>query len=191
MGNFTPIAGITETAFRNQTMNVRIPFEISAEGMKNTNEAGSKRLRFIHIMKQTKKSSSDRRKKETQKITIMQKERTKLRINGKNTMAMLNFDEFKRHSVCTVDGIFCAARRTQSAFATKRDKFKFTAFFACVQSTAKGSIPAVNHFVNIFHYDRPRLDNILYVFVMVCEDLLKNVHTPIISYFLHMQNTPS
>ena len=46
----------------------------------------------------------------------------------------------------------------------------------------------MDHFLYIFHYDGPRLNYILDVFVMVSENLLKNVHVLIISYVSTNQN---
>lgn len=43
----SPSAGITETAFRDETMDMRIPFKITTEGVKNTDEAGSEAFSFV------------------------------------------------------------------------------------------------------------------------------------------------
>ena len=99
-----------------------------------------------------------------------------MRINCENAVPMLNLDDLKGHSICTVNGIFGTAGRAEPAFTSKWNKFEFSAFFTGIHSTAEGAISAVNQFVNIFHYDRSRFNDILYVFVMVCKYLLKNVH---------------
>ena len=41
---------------------MRIPFQIPAKGMEDTNEAGSKTFRFIIFMKQASDDAVDRRK---------------------------------------------------------------------------------------------------------------------------------
>ena len=46
----------------------------------------------------------------------------------------------------------------------------------------------MDHFLYIFHYDGSRFNYILDVFVMVSENLLKNVHVLIISYVSTNQN---
>ena len=104
-----------------------------------------------------------------------------MRVNGKNTVAVLNLNELESHRVRSVNGILGSAGRTQSAFASKRNKFKLAAFFTAIHSTAVGRIPAVDHFLYIFHYDRSRFDNILNILVMVCKYLLKYIHAWIIS----------
>jgi len=40
----TPASGVADTAFRNEAMNVRIPFKIPSEGVKDTDETRSKAL---------------------------------------------------------------------------------------------------------------------------------------------------
>ncbi len=156
--------------------------------MQDTDKAGSERFRFVHIVEQTKKSCSNGVKKKIKQMAVFQEKGTKLRINGKNTVAVLNLNELESHRVRSVNGILGSAGRTQSAFASKRNKFKLAAFFTTVHSTAVGRIPAVDHFLYIFHYDRSRFDYILDVFVMVSENLLKNVHVLIISYVSTNQN---
>ena len=48
----TPEKLITDAAFRNKAVDMGIPFEIPAKGMKNADEAGSEKLGFIVLMKQ-------------------------------------------------------------------------------------------------------------------------------------------
>lgn len=46
----TPESGITDAAFRNEAVNVGIPFQIPSEGVEDTDETGSKTFRFIDHM---------------------------------------------------------------------------------------------------------------------------------------------
>ena len=64
MFNRTPGSDITGSTFGNEGMDVRIPFEVTTKGMKNTDETGCEMLFFIHIRKHTKDDIPDRRKKE-------------------------------------------------------------------------------------------------------------------------------
>lgn len=57
-----PDAGITKPAFGDQTMDVRIPFKISAECMKHHNKTGSKVQGFVNIEKHTGNNTGDRMK---------------------------------------------------------------------------------------------------------------------------------
>ena len=156
--------------------------------MQNTDKTGSEGFRFVHVVEQAKESRTNGVKKQIKQIAVFQEEGTKLRIDGKNAVAMLNFNDLKSHRIRAVNGIFCSAGRAQSAFAAKRNKFEFPTFFTGIHSTAVGRIPTVDHFIDIFHYDGARFDYILDVFVMVSENLLKNVHVLIISYVRTKQN---
>ena len=64
---------------------------------------------------------------------------------------MGNVDNFKRHGSGTFYGILVAAGRTETAMASKRNKFKVTTRRASIRGTAKGRIPSVNHPVNVFN----------------------------------------
>ena len=44
---------VTKATFRNETMDVRIPFEITAESMKDENKTRDKIFGFIDVKKQT------------------------------------------------------------------------------------------------------------------------------------------
>lgn len=59
----TPTTGVTDSAFRNEAMNMRIPFEIPPEGVKDTDETGSEAFRFIILIKAVKDDTADSRKK--------------------------------------------------------------------------------------------------------------------------------
>lgn len=50
---------------------MRIPFEISAKGMKDADEARSKAFRFIHLEEHTKNKIADRMKETVQKRTVI------------------------------------------------------------------------------------------------------------------------
>ena len=55
----SPRSKSTNTAFRDKAMNMGIPFKVSAEGMKNTNETGSKALGLVFLVKHTSNNRVD------------------------------------------------------------------------------------------------------------------------------------
>lgn len=59
MFNGAPGREISGVAFRNKAMDMRIPFEIPAEDMKDTNEAGSEVIRRINVLEHTENDISD------------------------------------------------------------------------------------------------------------------------------------
>lgn len=67
----SPWSEIASAPFRNKGMYMRVPFEISAKGMKNTDEARSKEFRLIHFEKHTKNNIAYGMKKAVQKRAVM------------------------------------------------------------------------------------------------------------------------
>ena len=72
-------------------------------------------------------------------------------INGKNTVAVGDIDEFKGHTGSAFHGIFIAAGGAETAFTAERDKLKLSAVGTAIHGAAKGGIAAVDHFFNIFN----------------------------------------
>lgn len=74
MGNPAPDNVITTAAFRNETVNMGIPFEVTPKSVENTNETGDEVFRFIDFVKHTKENTSDSRKETIQKASVFEKE---------------------------------------------------------------------------------------------------------------------
>lgn len=74
MGNLAPDNVITTAAFRNETVNMGIPFEVTPKSVENTNETGDEVFRFIDFVKHTKENTSDSRKETIQKASVFEKE---------------------------------------------------------------------------------------------------------------------
>lgn len=84
----TPKAIIRETTFRNEAMNVGIPFKGTTESMKNTDKAGYKVLGFVYLIKHTKYNAADSIEQTVKKGTVFEKKVTEFFVNGKNTVAV-------------------------------------------------------------------------------------------------------
>ena len=54
-------------------MNMRIPLETSAEGVKNTNKAGSKVFRLIHFVEHIENGIANSMKETVQEFTVFKK----------------------------------------------------------------------------------------------------------------------
>ena len=76
-------------------------------------------------------------KETVQEGAVLKKKVTEIFINGKNAMAVLDIDEFKRHTGGAFHSIFISAGRTKAAVTAKRNKFEVTAVRAGVHGTAK------------------------------------------------------
>ena len=175
-------------------MNMRIPFKISAEGVKNTNEAGSEFHGHIILMKQAQNYTSDSRKEKIEQRTVGKKKVTKNGVDGKNAMAVIYIDKFKGHFGGTFDGVKITAGRTKTAFTSERNGFDLSAMFTTVDSTAVAIVPAMYHLIDVFVYGIAYFDIFGFKLMKVfLEDLLKYIHNVIIQqlYEKLKQNYPS
>ncbi len=66
-------------------------------------------------------------------------------------MAVLDADEFERHTGGAFHSIFVSARRAKTAATSKRNEFEVATMRASVHGTAKRRITAVDHFIDIIH----------------------------------------
>ena len=55
----TPRSDVTGTAFRDKGMDMRVPFQVTSEGMEDTDESGSKVFCFVHLEEHTEDNISD------------------------------------------------------------------------------------------------------------------------------------
>ena len=76
-------------------------------------------------------------KEAVEQSTVFKKKVTKVFINSKNTMAVLDINKFKRHGSSAFHGILVSAGRAETAVASEWDKFKLAAMGTTVHGTAK------------------------------------------------------
>ena len=95
MSDRAPEAIVTDTAFRNQAVDVRIPLEITPKGMEDHDKAGSEIFRCIHFEEHTRNNTGDRMKETVKKRTVEEKKVTKVLVNGKDAMTVMDSDHFK------------------------------------------------------------------------------------------------
>ena len=76
--------------------------------------------------------------KEAVQVGMVLKEKVaEIFINGKNAMAVLDTDEFERHTCGALHSIFISAGRTKAAVTAKWNKLEVTAVRAGVHGAAK------------------------------------------------------
>ena len=92
--------------------------------------------------------------------------------DGKDTVAMWSSDEFEGHSGSSFDGVEGAAGGTKSAAASERDELGMSTFGARIESSAERRIAAVDHLLDVFHFNIARMASIFNFFVMVTKNLL-------------------
>ena len=179
MFNDSPEAVIRETAFGKETVDVRIPFERSAEGMEHADKPGHKVFGFVHFMEEPEDDTADSLKKAVKERAVIQKERAQVFINGKNEVPMCTINEFKGHFSRTIDTVFIATGGAKLGMAAERDKFKFTTVRTAIHCTTIRRIPTVDHFFNVFHDNGTGMKDIFNFFVVFFKNLLEDVHKTI------------
>ena len=112
------------------------------------------------------------------------------RINGEDTMTMLNIDDLKGHGGSAVDGILSSTGWTKSAMAAKRNKFKSSTFAATIHCATKRRVTAVDHALDIFNNRLSRAQCINHFFVIISKDVLKYIAHKIIMEDKEQENNP-
>ncbi len=146
---------------------MRIPLKATPKGVGNTNEAGSKKLRFIEFAEHTKDVVANRMKKTVEQGTVSAEKDAKFFRNSEYTMPMNALNDFEGHRSSSLDRIEISARRTETAFAAKRNKSERTTRRTPVHSAAVSRITAMNHFFNAFKNNRTGIKGVLDFFVVV------------------------
>lgn len=87
-------------------------------------------------------------------------------------MAVRSSDKLKGHCGGALDGIESTAGRTKAAATTEGDKLGMSALRATVKSSAEGRIAAVDHLLDVFHFDIARMAGVFNFFEMITKNLL-------------------
>lgn len=119
MMGLAPETIVAITALRNKTMDMRVPFEIPAKGMKDHDETGSEVHGFVLLKKHTGNNTVYGMEKTIEEGAVIEEKIPKLFINGKDTMAVGDINEFKGHRGGAFHGIFVTASRTEAAIAAE------------------------------------------------------------------------
>lgn len=172
MSDMTPKTIIAVATFGNQTVNVRIPFEIPTKSMKNHDIARGEVFGFIHSEEHAGNDAGNRMKKAMKERSVPKEKITEVFINCEDTVPVADVKQFKRHGCSTLHGIFVTASRAETAVTAKRNELKFPAVWAAIHSATKGRIATVNHFFDIFHLRRSGMESIFNFFIIVSKDFL-------------------
>ncbi|EEC90727.1 hypothetical protein EUBIFOR_00807 [Holdemanella biformis DSM 3989] len=111
-------------------------------------------------------------KEAVEQSTVFKKKVTKIFINSKNTVAVLDINKLKRHRSSTCHRILVSTGRTKTAVTSEWDKFKLAAMGTTVHGTAKRWITTVDHLIDIFHLSRSGMKCIFNFFIVVSKDSL-------------------
>lgn len=143
MFDITPKAVIAKAAFGNETVDMRVPFEVSAEGMQDHNEARGEIHRFVLLREHAGDHAGDSMKQAVKEGTVKKKKFPEVFINSKDAVSVSHVDEFKSHRSSALHRIKAATDRTEAAAAADRNKFKLAAMRTAIHGTTKRGIATV------------------------------------------------
>ncbi|MEE1038739.1 MAG: hypothetical protein U0K95_06185 [Eubacterium sp.] len=69
----TPDSMVASTTFRNESVNMRIPFQITTESVENQDETRREKFRFVLFVKHAKNDIPDRMKETVKKGPVFEK----------------------------------------------------------------------------------------------------------------------
>jgi len=153
----TPEAIIGESAFRQEAVDMRVPFQGASESMKDTDKARNKVPALVELVEHFQDNAADGLEQTVKKRTVFKEERAEPFVNGKDEVAVGAPDQLERHPGGTLNGIFIAAGRAELGVAAEGNKFQFATMRASIHGAAIGGIPAINHFFNILYDDVTRM----------------------------------
>lgn len=174
-----PESVIGETALRDQAVDMRVPFQGTAKGMQDTDEAGSKVPCLVQLIKQTEDNGAYCLEKTVQERPVHEEKAAELFRDGEDTVAMLTGDQLSGHSGSPFSGVKVPAGGTETGMTAERYEFQMTAERASIHGATESGITTVDHLVNVFNFDRPRMQGIYDLFIMVTKYFLEYIHRSI------------
>ena len=168
-----PETVIRKAAFGKKAVNMRIPFQGSAEGVQDTDKAGYEVSALIHLVEKPEDDTADSLEEAVEQGTVIQEERTQVFINGEDDMPVSTAEEFKGHFSGAFNAVLIATGRAEFGMAAKGDEFKFVTVGTAKHGATERGIPTINHFFDVFHDNGTGMKDILYFFIVFFKNLLK------------------
>lgn len=172
MVHIFPETAVAQPAFRQQAVDMRVPFQIPSKSMEDKDKPGRVVHGFVHFVEHTQDDAAYGMEKAVKECAVIQEKIPQVLIYGKNTMPVPDVYKFKGHICSAFHSVFVATCGAETAFAAEWDKFKLSAFWAAVHGAAKRRVTAGYHFINIFHFGFAGMESIFNFFIMVCKDFL-------------------
>ena len=167
-----PEAIITVTALGNEAVDMRVPFQVPAEGVEDHDKAGSEVHGFIEVQEHTGNDAGDGMEETIEERAVIEEEISKLRINSKDTVAVDNVDQLKGHRGSAAHSVEISTSRAETAVASEGNKFELTTMGAAIHGTTKRGISTAQHLIDIFYLSISGMKGIFNFFIMVVEDFL-------------------
>ena len=124
-------------------------------------------LRFIKFAEHAKNDIADGMKKAVEQRAISAEKDAKFFRNSEYTMPVNALNDFEGHRSSALDRIEISARRAETAFAAKRNKFERTTRRTPIHGAAESRISAMNHLFDVFKNNRAGLKGVLDFFVVI------------------------
>ena len=118
-----PEAVIAVPTFRDEAVDVGVPFQVPAKSVENHDKAWGEVHGLVLFEKHAGNNTVYSMKKAVKEGAVIEEELPELGINGKNAVAVGNTDQFKGHRSSALHGIKVAASGTKAAVTAERDKF--------------------------------------------------------------------
>ena len=140
-------------------------------------------------MEHSENDAANSLKKAVKQRAVIEKERAKLFVNGKNEVSVGTINEFKGHFCGTVNAVFVTAGRAKFRMAAERNELQFAAVGTAIHGTAVRGFPTVNHLLNVFHNNGTWMKSIFNFFVVFFKNFFKDVHKSIMKE-VETENNP-
>ena len=167
MFHIAPVAVITVSPFRDEAVDVRVPFKIPAKGVKDHDETGSEILRHIHLEEHSGNYTGDSMKEAIKEFPVFKKEVTEVFIDGENAVPMSNIDQFEGHVGGAFHRIFVSTGGAETAVTAEWNEFQFSAFRTSVHGTAIRRITTMDHLLDVFNHSVARMKSMYHFFIMI------------------------
>ena len=165
-----------KATFGDKAVDMRIPLQVTSEGMQDTDEARSKEEGLVIPMEHAENDTADSTEETVQKGTIRKKEGAKLFCESKDTVTVLHIDDLEGHLCCAIDRIHVSTSGAEAAMTPERNKLQMSAVTAAIHSPAKGRVTTVDHLIHVFNSRRSWMQCIEHFFKMITEYFLKDIH---------------
>lgn len=175
MGIGSPGGKVASAPFRNQGMDVRIPFQIPAKGMEDADKARSKEFGLVKFKEHAQDDIPDRMEQAVKERVVLKEKDTEFRRDCKGTVSVITRNKFTGHTKSTFLIIHVPTGRTEPAFTGKGDKFKVPTMRTAKESTAIRRIMAMDHPVDVIQNICAGAEDILDVFKVVRKNSLQDV----------------
>lgn len=105
MPDIAPETVVAVAAFRNEAVDMGVPFQVPAKGVEYHDKAGSEVQGLILLEEHAGNDTGYSVKQAVKEGAVIQEEIPELFVNGENTVAVRDIDEFKGHGGSALHGV--------------------------------------------------------------------------------------